>query len=1056
MDKLLVPFQACTRLPGARLGVIAPHPDDEVFGCGGLLSLMRDCAVIKVVVLSNGEKQAGQTETARQEESRKAAEYLGLEPPSFWGFADGHLREASLREPIAKWLDENQFDLLLCPSPWEVHPDHRAVAETCIELIKAGYKTPERLAFYEVGMPMAEASHLVDVSSVYSRKLMAMESFSSQLSYQSYTDKIVGLNRYRTYTLSDETRYAEAYLVLSAEDLYQQDFLAPQALSRAMQRAENEILEMQQTLAKTSQEGGEHWDNLQLAQNEILRLDQALARASSEGGEHWDNLQKAIGEIHRLESEVLEHREKKQSWSSEETRFSEIEQNLQALEEKNQRLEQERALAQQALEELTTQLQLTQTEKAAALQALEDVFRSRSWRLTRPFRGFAQLVRSPQRFFRRAAKAMFHSPVTPHKLRTMVRQVLHAIETKRHSLEDSPNNAKSLAVMLKNRNEFASRVAHGQAIAPLNERPYQGATVDVTVVTYNSESHLTSLFESLLKQSIPRTNISLFFVDHGSSDKSVEKIQTFKKECGQAFRGIELLQQDNLGFGAGHDRAAQRGNAPYILVCNPDIVLHACALERVLGLAQSDHEDIAAWELRQQPYEHPKHYDPVTWETSWTSHACVLLRRDALAKVGGFDTRIFLYGEDVELSYRLRSVGYRLRYCPNAVAFHNTYTEAHEVKPEQYIGSQTASVYLRLRFGSKKDLAAVPWFIAAMLIRPSPFWGARMRLFKRLVNQVARHSLRLIKEQRAMQVQGIFPFRGFDYELRREGAFVNQPNLTEQLNTLPLVSVLTRTVEGRASLLAQAGYSVLQQTYPNIEWLVVEDGGDTQRHLVQAIAASSSRKVRYEALEPSGRSNAGNRALSLARGDYCLFLDDDDLLYADHIESLMMPLLQKPSAAAAYGLCWCVESDFNENREVVSESQYTKISAHETEFDAKRLEFENFLPIQAVVFARRLFVEKGGFNTTLDALEDWNLWRRYSVGETFMYVAKTTSLYRVPSDSQKKEARQKTLDEAYLKVKALSDEEVRLLLTTIQVEKRIEAPIDHGDCAENTEPALLG
>jgi GT2 family glycosyltransferase len=495
-----------------------------------------------------------------------------------------------------------------------------------------------------------------------------------------------------------------------------------------------------------------------------------------------------------------------------------------------------------------------------------------------------------------------------------------------------------------------------------------------------------------------------------------------------------------------------------VLVCNPDIVLHASALERVLGLAETDHANVAAWELRQQPYEHPKHYDPVTWETAWTSHACVLLRREALTKVGGFDTRIFMYGEDVELSYRFRSAGYRLRYCPHAVAFHNTYTVANEVKPEQYIGSQVASVYLRLRYGSAQDLASVPWFIAAMLIRPSPFWGAKGRLLKRLLSQVGRYSRGLLKERRNNQEQGIFPFRGFDYELRRQGAFVNQPALEESLAwpDLPLVSILTRTVQGRESLLVQAGYSVLQQSYPNIEWVVVEDGGDAQREVVDFLANQSNRDIRYSSLAQVGRSAAGNEALALARGQYCLFLDDDDLLYADHVETLMKPLLQNPQAAAAYGLCWSIESAFSPKGELVAEVHYGQISAHETPFDAQRLEFENFLPIQAVLFARRLFLERGGFNTELDALEDWNLWRRYSTNETFLYVPKTTSLYRVPHDSAKKNARQKTLDDAYQKVRRLSEEDVKKLLTTNPEGRKNEALADLGDYVEKTEPVGHG
>jgi GT2 family glycosyltransferase len=54
----------------------------------------------------------------------------------------------------------------------------------------------------------------------------------------------------------------------------------------------------------------------------------------------------------------------------------------------------------------------------------------------------------------------------------------------------------------------------------------------------------------------------------------------------------------------------------------------------------------------------------------WVSGACMLVRRDALARVNGFDERYFLYWEDADLCKRLRVVGYTVRYAPTATAIH--------------------------------------------------------------------------------------------------------------------------------------------------------------------------------------------------------------------------------------------------------------------------------------------------------------------------------------------------------------------------------------------------
>jgi GT2 family glycosyltransferase len=59
-----------------------------------------------------------------------------------------------------------------------------------------------------------------------------------------------------------------------------------------------------------------------------------------------------------------------------------------------------------------------------------------------------------------------------------------------------------------------------------------------------------------------------------------------------------------------------------------------------------------------------------SFAVDWLSGACMLARRDALEKVGGFDERYFLYWEDADLCRRLRAAGYEVRYEPAATAVH--------------------------------------------------------------------------------------------------------------------------------------------------------------------------------------------------------------------------------------------------------------------------------------------------------------------------------------------------------------------------------------------------
>src|SRR5262245_35924158 len=102
-----------------------------------------------------------------------------------------------------------------------------------------------------------------------------------------------------------------------------------------------------------------------------------------------------------------------------------------------------------------------------------------------------------------------------------------------------------------------------------------------------------------------------------------------------------------------------------------------------------------------------------------------------------------------------------------------------------------------------------------------------------------------------------------------------------------LVSVITRTCD-RPDFLAEALDSVAAQDYPSIEHIVVNDGGQDVRSLVER--RRSHVKARY--LDPGrvGRCRAGNVGLAAAQGRWIGWLDDDDLYYPHHVSTLVKAL----------------------------------------------------------------------------------------------------------------------------------------------------------------------
>ena len=229
MENKLIPYLATQCIDAKSVIVFAPHPDDEVFGCGG--AILRHVAAgipVHVVIVSDGsfgaEGDKKSTVIAKREaESLKAATILGYGEPEFWRLPDRTIAYGeALIQRIMETIELSTADLIYTPSLLEMHPDHRALAMCVIEAVRRAPSKPQ-LALYEVGVPL-HPNLLLDISDLAERKKLAMECFVSQNQQQRYDLDIAALNRYRTYTLPAEVTAAEAYILVTAEELLNDPF----------------------------------------------------------------------------------------------------------------------------------------------------------------------------------------------------------------------------------------------------------------------------------------------------------------------------------------------------------------------------------------------------------------------------------------------------------------------------------------------------------------------------------------------------------------------------------------------------------------------------------------------------------------------------------------------------------------------------------------------------------------------------------------------------------------------------------------------------------------
>ncbi|MFZ2490456.1 MAG: PIG-L family deacetylase [Thermoanaerobaculia bacterium] len=230
-ERTLIPYEA-TLLRGERVLVLAPHPDDELLGCGGLLAQhAQESRHVRVLIATDGggfgEPGIGREaiRETRRDETLRGLERLGISDVRFLDFADRALSGAVTRlsGELAAEIVAYGPDLILAPGPLEIHPDHRAASEALYLALATGASVTSsipsaRVAFFEVSQPL-RPNVLVDISAEAALKQTALAEHRSQLRAASYADAVQGLNRYRALTLGNSVVSAEAYWVTDVEML---------------------------------------------------------------------------------------------------------------------------------------------------------------------------------------------------------------------------------------------------------------------------------------------------------------------------------------------------------------------------------------------------------------------------------------------------------------------------------------------------------------------------------------------------------------------------------------------------------------------------------------------------------------------------------------------------------------------------------------------------------------------------------------------------------------------------------------------------------------------
>jgi len=215
-------------------------------------------------------------------------------------------------------------------------------------------------------------------------------------------------------------------------------------------------------------------------------------------------------------------------------------------------------------------------------------------------------------------------------------------------------------------------------------------TVTIVILNCNGLRWLPQCLSSVATTDYP--NLDIYLVDNASTDGSIEYVQ-------RSFPSVKIIRNEqNLGFAEGYNRAIRKIDSEYVVLLNNDTtVLNPKWIQRLIDKASVDPKKIAAVAGKMVSFEdHSRldsvggmgipfwrgfvdigrdeldqgQYDRESFEPFAFCGGAALIKRSIFMKLGGFDDKFFLYTEDADLSWRLRLLGHRMAFAPEAQVAH--------------------------------------------------------------------------------------------------------------------------------------------------------------------------------------------------------------------------------------------------------------------------------------------------------------------------------------------------------------------------------------------------
>jgi len=511
--------------------------------------------------------------------------------------------------------------------------------------------------------------------------------------------------------------------------------------------------------------------------------------------------------------------------------------------------------------------------------------------------------------------------------------------------------------------------------------------VSVLMAVHNNENIVAEAIDSILEQTFE--DFEFLILDDGSTDRTYEKLRSFDDPR------ITVVRLPHMGLTKALNMGVQLCRGSYIARMDADDRSFSGRFDAQVALLTSNVKlgAVGTWfnEIDDQgkriktiqALSDPEAIKRGLLLQNWFCHSSVMFRISAAVEVSGSIEHIW---------------------------------------DENMVYAQDYDLWLRM--SEKYDLANIPRVLHEWRLSSNGLSVSKNREQQRCASHARNNAIRRLSS-------------------KHENA--NQPESSKKTvnSGSPTVSIIMPTYN-RDHLIKESIDSVLSQTWREFELIVVDDGGTgATGDLIRSYGDS---RIKYNRISHRGLSGALNHGLSLVRGAYVGYLDDDDIYYPHHIETLVSNLDKGTTAVVYSDSVRAIQKPYSENGRHVEYRVVRRAPSWKVDFSRELYLFANYTPILTVMHRAELVERTGSFDENLDVLMDWDFWIRMAQQADFRRIPISTCEFRVREDGSNMSAEKAS---AFQKCRRIIADKYRPLMNPVlsgapssSVSVRVEEPVN--------------